>query len=342
MSAGERVPEPASAEFPWSVIPEPDSRTKRTGYISWRDAHLRETRLPYVAVRGRAPGPAVTVIAGVHGGEYPGILGALRLGTVLDPERVRGSLLIVPIANLPAFWERSAFVTPLDGRNLNRMFPGRAIGTYSEVLALRIMQDIAGPADVVIDLHSGDVFETLADHVVYYTTGAPEIDDLARGIASAFGVPYALAYPPPSSPGGLIGNVALLGKVGLLVEVGGNALARDDQIQTVYQGLVNALRSLGMLGGQTPESSPRWLSPGAQVSAPRDGLWRAAVTLEQQVAAGDLLGTLSDPLGNEIARLTAGDAGIVLHYMSALAVRRGDPLVYLASGERRAESGEGF
>jgi uncharacterized protein len=330
--SGERVPEAATADFPWSIVPEPASREKRTGYLSWRDTHLRELRLPYIAVRGRAPGPSVAILAGIHGGEYPGILGALRLGKVLDPERVRGSLLIVPIANLSSFWERAAFITPLDGRNLNRMFPGRAIGTHSEVLALRLMQDIAVPADVVIDLHSGDVFETLADHVVFYATGTPEIDDLSRSMASAFGVRYALAYPRPSHPGGLIGNVVLHDKVALFVEVGGNAIARDDDIQTVYQGLVNSLRVLGMLGGQTPERAPRWLSPGEQVSAPQDGLWRAAVALEQQVAAGEVLGTLSDPLGNELARLTAGDGGIVLYYMSALAVRRGDPLVYVASG----------
>lgn len=332
MNAKGRTSEPASADFPWSIVPEPGSRDKRTGYLSWRDSHLRGLRLPYIAVRGRAPGPAVAIVAGIHGGEYPGILGALRLSRVLDPERVRGSLLIMPIANLSAFWERSAFVTPQDGRNLNRQFPGRATGAYSDVLALRLMQDIAGPADIVIDLHSGDVFETLADHVLYYVTNTPQVDDLSRSLASAFGVPYALAYPPPEDPGGLIGNVALLGKVGLFVEVGGNAIARADQEQTVYQGLVNSLRVLGMLGGQTPEFTPRWLSPGAQTSAPRDGLWRAAVELEQQVSAGDLLGTLSDPLGNELERLTAGDAGIVLYYMSALAVRQGDPLVYLASG----------
>jgi uncharacterized protein len=332
MGNDERLSGPAGADFPWSIVPEPPSSSRRSGYFSWRDVRLRGLRLPYIAVRGRAPGPAVAIVAAIHGGEYPGILGALRLGRVLDPERVNGSLLILPIANLSSFWDRTAFVTPEDGRNLNRSFPGRATGTFSEILAFRLLQDIAGPADIVIDLHSGDVFETLADHIIYYVTNTPEVDDLSRAIASAFGVPYALAFPPPSSPVGLVGNAALLGKVGLFVEVGGNALASDGQTQTVYQGLVNSLRVLGMLGGRTPESSPRWLSPGAGISAPLDGLWRAAVSLEQQVSAGDLLGVLSDPLGNEMERVLAEIDGMVLYYMSALAVREGEPLVYLASG----------
>lgn len=322
----------ASADFPWSIVPEPASREKRSGYFTWRDPHLRGLQQPYIAVRGRAPGPAVAVVAGIHGGEYPGILGALRLGRLLDPERMRGSLLILPVANLSSFWERSAFVTPLDGRDLNDAFPGRATGVYSDVLAYRLMQEIVGPADVLIDLHGGDVFETLASHVVCFPTGTPEIDDLSRAMAGAFGAPYALSF----RIGGMLGYAALAGKVGLLAEVGGNGLASDEQVFSVYQGLVNALRALGMLGGQIPDTTVTWLQPGALASAPQDGLWRPAVTLEQQVSKGDTLGTLSDLLGNEVALLTADEPGMVLYYMSALAVRRDETLVYFVKDQDRS------
>jgi uncharacterized protein len=324
--------EPAMAAFPWSIVPEPQSGEKRTGYFFWRDTVLRGLRWPYIAVRGRQPGAAVAVVAAIHGGEYPGILGALRLGRLLDPDRVHGSLLILPIVNISSFWERTAFVTPQDGRNLNRLFPGRAGGTFGDVLALRLMEDVVGPADAVIDLHSGDVFETLADHVAVYTTGREEVDDLSRRMAETFGVPIALAYPQPVEPRGMVGNAALLGKVHLFVEVGGNALASADQVLTVYQGLVNTLRVLDLLGGQPPPATVRWCEPGVQLSAPTDGLWRPVIQLKQRVAPGDLLGTLSDPLGQEIARISADSAGLVLYYMSALAVRTGEPLVYLVNG----------
>jgi predicted deacylase len=325
--------EAAVAAFPWSLVPEPDSGQKRSGYLTWRDTVLRELRWPYIAVRGIRPGPAVAVIAAIHGGEYPGILGALRLGRLLDPTRVHGALLIVPIANVASFWERSAFITPQDGRNLNRSFPGRATGTFSEVLALRLLEDVVGPAAAVLDLHSGDVFETLADHVAWFRSGDDDLDALVRRMAGSFGVASVVTYPLPAQARSLTSSVARLGKAGLCVEVGGNGRATDAQVLTVYQGLVNTLRVLGVLSGQPPVSSARWFGPGTQLSAPGDGLWQPAVTLAQQVRAGDLLGILSDPLGQELARLTADADGQVLYFMSALAVRSGEPLVYVVGDE---------
>lgn len=322
----------ASAIFPWSVVPEPAAGEKRTGYLRWRDPALQGWELPYYAIRGASPGRAVAIVAAVHGGEYPGVLGALRLARMLQPERVRGSLLILPVVNLPAFWGRSAFVTPLDGRNLNRVFPGNAAGTFSEVLALRLMEDIVGPASALIDLHSGDVFETLADHTACYSSGDPEIDALTTAMCEAFGLPIAITYPRPVRTGSLTGNAVLAGKATMLVEVGGNAVAHDDDVFRVFQGLINALRSLGLLGGLIPPTEIRWHGPGVQITAPSDGLWRCAVTVGQSVSPGDTLGTITDLFGNEITRFTfaAETPGAVLYYMSALAVRAGDPLVYVS------------
>lgn len=323
----------ASAIFPWSVVPEPAAGEKRTGFLRWRDPVLQGWELPYYAIRGAAPGRAVAIVAAIHGGEYPGILGALRLAKMLQPERVRGSLLILPIVNLPAFWGRSAFVTPLDGRNLNRVFPGNAAGTFSDVLAHRLMEDIVGPADALIDLHSGDVFESLADHTACYSSGDPELDTLTRSMCEAFGLPIAISYPRPASIGTLTGNAVLTGTATALVEVGGNGLASDDDVFRVFQGLINALRALGVLGGLIPPAEVRWHDPVTRITAPSDGLWRTAVAAGQQVQPGDTLGTISDVFGNELTRFTLMSEmpGIVLYHMSALAVRSGDPLVYVSA-----------
>lgn len=321
-----------AAEFPWEIVPQPAAGEKRTGYFTWPDAALQGLQFPYIAVRGRQPGRAVAVIAAVHGGEYPGILGALRLSRVLNPERVRGSLLILPILNLPSFWGRSAFVTPQDGRNLNRVFPGRVDGTFSEVLAHRVMTDIVTPSDALIDLHSGDVFEALASFTARYMTGNPAMDELTKAMCESFGAPYALSYAFPVRPGGMAGNAVLLGKAVLFVEVGGNALASDDDVYVVYQGLVNALRVLGVLEGLRPPGEVRWMKHGTSIDAPLDGLWRPVVALGQQVRPGELLGTLTDPLGEEIARITAGIPGMILYHFTSLAARKGDPLVTLAVG----------
>jgi uncharacterized protein len=328
--------DPAAAVFPWSIVPEPESGQKRSGYFTWRDTVLRDLRWPYIAVRGSQPGRAVAVIAGIHGAEYPGVLGAQRLGRLLDPARVQGSLLILPIANISAFWERSVFITPQDGRNLNRAFPGRATGTFCDVLALRLLEDIVGPADAVVDLHSGDMVEALSDHIAWYATGDDALDELVRNMAAAFGVPSVVTYQSPAQSRSLTAAAARLNKACICVEVGGNGRASDEQVLTVYQGLVNTLRVLDLLGGLPPPTSARWYGPGTQLTAPADGLWRPAVTLEQEVRSGDLLGILSDPLGQELTRLTASTDGKVLYYTTALAVHAGEPLVYVVG-----ESDEG-
>jgi predicted deacylase len=322
---------PASARFPWWVVPEPAPGEKRSGYFGWPDTVLRELRWPYIAVRGRQQGRAVTVVAAIHGGEYPGILGALRLGRLLDPDRVHGSLLVLPIVNLPAFRERTAFVTPHDGRNLNGVFPGKATGTLSEVLAHRLLHEIVAPADTLIDLHSGDIFETLSPYAGYHAGENDAQDSLARAMTEAFGLPDSVAYPHPANPVGLTGNATRLGIPSIFVEVGGNALASDDDTLTVYQGLINSLRALGVLEGLRPPTTTRWLTHGTTISAPLDGLWRPSITPRQMVAANTTLGTLLDPLGNEIAMISSPAGGVVLYYLSALSARQGDVLAYLAS-----------
>jgi len=321
---------PASAHFPWSIVPEPAAGEKRSGYLSWPDTVLRGLRWPYIAVRGRQPGRTIAIVAALHGGEYPGILGALRLGRLLNPERVHGSLLILPIVNLPAFRERTAFITPHDGRNLNRVFPGKATGTFSDVLALRLLNDIIAPADGLIDLHSGDVFETLSPYAGYHTSDDATQNNLARAMTEAFGLPDALVYPMPTNSGGLTANATLLGVASIFVEVGGNALASDDETLIVYQGLINSLRALGVLEGLRTPAATRWLQPGATIIAPADGLWRPALELRQSVSANAPLGTLLDPLGNEIATITTPASGIILYYLSALSARQGNVLASLA------------
>jgi predicted deacylase len=315
------------AAFPWSFVPAPEPGGHRADYFTWPEPVLAGQRWPYFALRGRTPGPSVAITAAIHGGEYPGPLGALRFAREVDPSTLRGSLLILPLVNLPSFWARTAFVTPQDGRNLNRVFPGKAVGTFGEVLAFRVMTDVYSPADAVIDLHSGDIFEALADHAMSYHSDNPAINDLSVRMLKAFGLPYSRTYPMPRNPGGTAGNATLIGKPSILVEVGGNGLASETNVASVYDGIVNTLRELGVLPGAAEQKPQRTVRSGAQVVSPATGLWRPNVTLEQQVAEGDLLGTLTDPLGEELARVTAPTGGMVLYYMTTLAVHEGEPLV---------------
>src|ERR687885_626076 len=109
-------------------ISVPDAGHKRSGYFTFDDPQLAKYEWPYFAVVGAEDGPTFLLTAGIHAAEYTGILAAIRLGRELEPAHVRGTLVIVPLLNRPGFFERSIYVNPVDGENLNRAFPGRAEG----------------------------------------------------------------------------------------------------------------------------------------------------------------------------------------------------------------------
>lgn len=114
-------------------------------------------QIPYFDIRGEQDGPRLTVLAGVHGAEYASIAAAREFVSSLDVSQVSGQIVVVPVVNVPAFWARSAFVVPADGKNLNRSFPGDPAGSYSEVLAHTVFEQLVLGSDYLVDLHAGDL-----------------------------------------------------------------------------------------------------------------------------------------------------------------------------------------
>ena len=107
------------------------------------------------------------MIAGVHGTEYTSIAAAREFAAGLAEAEVSGTVTVVPIVNIPAFWARSPFVVPDDGRNLNRSFPGDPTGTAAEILAHHVTESLITPADSLLDLHAGDLPEALEPFALY-------------------------------------------------------------------------------------------------------------------------------------------------------------------------------
>src|SRR2546429_586240 len=99
-------------------------------------------RLPMWHIDGDGDGPMLVVTAGVHPAESASIAAALSFGQSLSPIGLRGRVIVVPVMNLPAFTARSIYVCPLDGKNLNRVFPGNAEGTASEQIAAWVFDNV--------------------------------------------------------------------------------------------------------------------------------------------------------------------------------------------------------
>jgi len=290
-----------------------------------------ETRVPYTVVRGTEDGPTLLVTAGIHGAEYASIDAAYLLAKT-DPSILRGTLVVLPIVNPSAFWQRSIYVNPIDGRNLNRMFPGRARGTYAERLAAWLHEEFLSRTDALIDLHGGDLVEALEPFAVYVCGHEP-----SRQLALAVGLPHLIA----SESRGMTYEVTRTdGIPAIIAEASGQGLRGAADVTLLVQGVQKAMRHLRMLPGDGEPSAGITEHDGfAWLSAPDSGLWHPGVTAGEMVVQGQEIGTLRDLSGQDLRTFHAPESGTVLFVVTSLAMNTGDPLIGIGvPAARRAEA----
>src|ERR1700746_3581619 len=161
---------------------------------------------PVISIAGAKPGPVLFVNAGVHGGEYPAVEAVIRLGRTLDPKEISGTVILMPVLNLPAFRTRTPFVCPIDNVNPNRVFPGDPSGSYSEQMTHALINEFVVRADAYIDLHGGDIPEALVPFAICRSEAgltdskARDVAARSKEIAMAFGLPYVLRVSKPVQP----------------------------------------------------------------------------------------------------------------------------------------------
>jgi len=126
------------------------------------------TTMPITIFQGSQEGPVVGITTGVHGYEYAPILAGQQLIKKINPKDLKGTLILVQIANVESFLNRSPYFNPQDGKNLNRVFPGSESGTITEKLAHFITTEIISKCDYFVDIHSGDAPEDLMPYAAYY------------------------------------------------------------------------------------------------------------------------------------------------------------------------------
>jgi predicted deacylase len=305
-------------------IPLPAAGTRVAGRFTFAgDAGLEKYRWPYIALVGKVSGPTVLVTAGIHAAEYTGTLAAIRLGRELDPAQVHGIILVIPLLNRPGFYERSVYVNPEDGENLNRVFPGDPKGKWGERFAHRLLTEIVTRCEYAIDLHAGDLIEELTPFVIYRETGEAALDDRIRKMANAYGARWAVKSAPTGErPGSLYALAALNGVASMLAESGGRGLVIEDDVARHVRGVTNVLRTIGALDGQ-PETvlAPRVVKSFDWLRSPVEGIFHCHVRVDQQVAAGDVVGVMVDLVGEPLATVKAPVGGVVLFLVTSPAIK---------------------
>jgi predicted deacylase len=304
-----------------------------SGYIVVPDGVDPGTRIPVSVFNGAKPGPVLALIAGTHGSEYTSIVALQRVRAQLDPSKLAGAVILVHMANPTTFYGRRIYFSP-DGKNLNRVYPGQADGTLSQRIAHAITTQVIAPATHVVDMHCGDGNESLRPYSYWQVTGDPGVDAAGKRLALAFGLDHiVIDRERPVDPNRTLytSNTAVRrGKPAITVESGGMGLTDEPSVRAQELGALSVMADLGMLDAPSVKvDKPLFVDRSQVVTSPATGVWHPAVEKMQSVAAGTLLGRVSDPFGNLLHEIRAPFAGEVLYVVGTPPVSEGEPLAFV-------------
>jgi predicted deacylase len=294
--------------------------------------------IPITVHNGVQDGPILALIAGIHGSEYAPILSMQEFAAKIDPAQLSGTLVIVHIANMPAFQGRTIYFGPNDLKNLNRSFPGDADGTITERIAYILTHEVMMRSDYVIDIHSGDANESLRpSYSAYYAeAGSNEVVRESRRIAVAFGletiVQFAGSYDSVDEAIYTSAQAVTLGIPAMDVESGELGRVDDPYVDPITDGALNVMRELKMIAGEPDlPPNPLFISDRARVYSAHDGIWYADALVQagDYVSEGTHLGRITDYHGNELETITAPASGILLILFGTPPVNEGDNIVVI-------------
>ncbi len=316
----------AWSSFEGEAIEEGASR--ELALTIWESYAGMSVRLPVVVRRGRRPGPAVLVTAAVHGDELNGT-GAIRHIIMHEPFEVSaGTLVLVPVVNLPAF-ERHARYLP-DRRDLNRSFPGTTSGSLASRYARAFFDQVVRRCDYGIDLHTAAVRRTNFPNV-RADMGEPVLADFAR----AFGAELIVSGKGPK--GSLRRAACGVGCRTLILEAGEVWKVEQTVVEYAVRGIRNCLIHLGMCEGeirrgafQIETDSTTW------VRAETGGFLEFHVAPGELVDKGDLIASSASLTGRDVSELRAPREGVVLGMTTLPAAAPGDAVCHLAFARSRA------
>jgi hypothetical protein len=265
----------------------------------------------------------------VHGSEYSAHEGTARFWAALDPEELSGKVYVVLAADVAAMCGHSLYVNPVDGKNLNRVWPGKRDGTLTEVIAYTITEEVVKKSDAMIDCHGGEFDESIGLFIITHSVGDEELDQRNLDLAMALGMPFVEvtdAYGQILGTGTGSGEAMKSGRPGITLEAGGRGLEEEFYVSATFNSLQNALYHMGIKPGKPVlwAGQPIKIDHGILLKTTQGGVWRPAVEIYQWMEAGDVFGRVMDFDGTSLLEeVRVDEAGTVLDVISARAIKAG-------------------
>lgn len=295
-------------------------------------------QLPICIINGKEKGVVFTIVAGIHGYEYPPIIALQEILNEINPQKLCGTLIILPIANIGAFYQRTPFLHPEDKKNLNKTFPGSPSGSISEQIANYITQNIIPNTDIFIDLHGGDANEDLVPFVCFYDNPKNlENTQKARQLSEISGLPMIVSYPYTISneePALYAFKQAVqLGKVSISVEAGKLGNLQSDNITILKNAIYNILdfSKIYLTKQKTKQKEQKLFTQQIYISSPKKGIFYSKLNAGDFVRKGENLGYITDIFGRKLTNITTPNQGIILYKVGTPPINEGETLFCIVS-----------
>jgi predicted deacylase len=289
--------------------------------------------VPVIVINGARPGPMMALVAGAHGTEYASVVALQKLARAVDPAALTGSVVIAPLLNTAAFAQVIPHLNPVDGKNMNRFYPGKADGTQTERISWAVTKQMIEKCDYLLDFHGGDLDENLRRYSYWADTGKESLDATTRGMVLAFGLDHiiiqrARTAPAAGAPVTITRYAQMIGKSAIAVEAGHAGTVMPEDVDVLVDGSLNVMRHLRMLPGDAvPVSNPVWIANATVVASDREGVFHAVVGPEAYVAKGARIGYITDYYGDKVTEVTSPVAGVVIYVRAIPSLKKGDNLV---------------
>jgi predicted deacylase len=301
---------------------------KATGTIEVPAGSDAALSIPVAVFHGAKPGPVLALVSGAHGTEYASIVALEKVISLLNPAELSGTVIVVPLVNIPSFEQKVPHVNPIDRKSMNRFYPGRMDGTQTERASFMITKQVVEQCDHLIDLHGGDLDESLRPYGYWTKTGNEKQDEISREMLMAFGLDHIIiSTDRPKDPQAsryLENTATTRGKPSITVEAGYAGTVETDDVNALVNGSLSVMRYLKMLPGQlTTIEHPVWIEKVLTVTSDQTGMFYPLVKRGNWVEQGMKLGYVTDYLGKVIFEARAPMSGVVLYVCAVPSMTKG-------------------
>ncbi len=290
------------------------------------------TTIQVAVINGAKPGRVVAFISGAHGTEYTSIVALTKLIERVDPKKLSGTVIVVPLLNVASFEQMVPHINPVDRKGMNASYPGNPSGSQTERALAMVAEQVVKPADVVVDLHGGDLDEDLRPYSYWMRSGNSAQDSAGRALGIAFGLDMVIVsdvdITNPARTRSLSGYSLLLGKTTFVAEAGRSGLVTAEETGMLVTGSLNVLAALKMIDRVVPPAPKiNWVGHDQRVRADSGGMFYAMAARGSRVVKGAKVGTITDYVGRKQVDVLAPQSGVVSFIRGVPSLAKGSTIV---------------